>query len=239
MFNKLTKLNKQLYVAFGSLVAVSFLNVAHAQTETLVVTGSSIKRAEIEGALPIQSYNAEAIKRSGATSAAEFIQSLPVMQGFTHISESVGGGGGGFSTASIHDLGSGYTLVLLNGRRLAPANSGNTVDLNTIPIDAIERVEVLTDGASSVYGSDAIAGVVNFIMKKGKESPLSISVKADQPEKTGGKSSIFSLSKGFGDYNKDGFSVWASYTHKDSRNSKQPIETLPKQASSTSTHWTK
>jgi iron complex outermembrane receptor protein len=212
MFNKLTKLNKQLYVAFGSLVAVSFLNVAHAQTETLVVTGSSIKRAEIEGALPIQSYNAEAIKRSGATSAAEFIQSLPVMQGFTHISESVGGGGGGFSTASIHDLGSGYTLVLLNGRRLAPANSGNTVDLNTIPIDAIERVEVLTDGASSVYGSDAIAGVVNFIMKKGKESPLSISVKADQPEKTGGKSSIFSLSKGFGDYNKDGFSVWAAYT---------------------------
>ncbi len=113
------------------------------------------------------------------------------MQGFTHISESVGGGGGGFSTASIHDLGSGYTLVLLNGRRLAPANSGNTVDLNTIPIDAIERVEVLTDGASSVYGSDAIAGVVNFIMKKGKESPLSITVRADQPEKTGGKSSSF------------------------------------------------
>jgi iron complex outermembrane receptor protein len=215
MHKKLTKLNKQLYVAFGSLVAISFLNVSYAQTDTVVVTGSSIKRAEIEGALPIQSYNAEAIKRSGATSAAEFIQSLPVMQGFTHISESVGGGGGGFSTASIHDLGSGYTLVLLNGRRLAPANSGNTVDLNTIPIDAIERVEVLTDGASSVYGSDAIAGVVNFIMKKGKESPLSISVRADKPEKAGGKSSSFSLSKGFGDYDKDGFSVWASYAHKD------------------------
>ena len=94
MHNKLTKLNKQLYVAFGSLVAISFLNVSYAQTDTVVVTGSSIKRAEIEGALPIQSYNAEAIKRSGATSAAEFIQSLPVMQGFTHISESVGGGGG-------------------------------------------------------------------------------------------------------------------------------------------------
>jgi iron complex outermembrane receptor protein len=171
MHQKLTKLNRQLCIAFGSLVALSMLNVVHAQSDTVVVTGSSIKRAEIEGALPIQMYNAEAIKRSGATSAAEFIQSLPVMQGFTHISESVGGGGGGFSTASIHDLGSGYTLVLLNGRRLAPANSGNTVDLNTIPMEAIERVEVLTDGASSVYGSDAIAGVVNFIMKKGKESP--------------------------------------------------------------------
>ncbi len=67
MHKKLTKLNKQLYVAFGSLVAISFLNVSYAQTDTVVVTGSSIKRAEIEGALPIQSYNAEAIKRSGAT----------------------------------------------------------------------------------------------------------------------------------------------------------------------------
>ena len=215
MNQKLTKLNRQLCIAFGSLVAVSMINVAHAQSDTVVVTGSSIKRAEIEGALPIQMYNAEAIKRSGATSAAEFIQSLPVMQGFTHISESVGGGGGGFSIASIHDLGSGYTLVLLNGRRLAPANSGNTVDLNTIPMEAIERVEVLTDGASSVYGSDAIAGVVNFIMKKGKESPLSISVRSDRPEHAGGGSSTFSLSKGFGDYDKDGYSVWASYTRKE------------------------
>jgi iron complex outermembrane receptor protein len=215
MNKKITKLNQQLYVAFGSLVALSMFNLGHAQTDTVVVTGSSIKRAEIEGALPIQMYNAEAIKRSGATTAAEFIQSLPVMQGFTHASESIGGGGGGFSTASIHDLGSGYTLVLLNGRRMAPANSGNTVDLNTIPIEAIDRVEVLTDGASSVYGSDAIAGVVNFIMKKGTDAPLSITVKTDNPQKTGGKTTSFSASKGIGDFNKDGFSIWASYAHKE------------------------
>lgn len=70
MHKKLAKLNQQLYVVFGSLVALSMFNLGHAQTDTVVVTGSSIKRAEIEGALPIQMYNAKAIKRSGATTAA-------------------------------------------------------------------------------------------------------------------------------------------------------------------------
>ncbi|MGJ7918893.1 TonB-dependent receptor plug domain-containing protein [Massilia sp. LXY-6] len=69
-------------------------------------------------------------------------------------------------TASIHNSGESYTLVLLNGRRLAPQGSGSTVNLQAIPMSAIERVEVLNDGASALYGSDAIAGVVNFILKR-------------------------------------------------------------------------
>ena len=201
-----------LLKSLATILALNVTNSVFAQTESIVVTGSSIKRIDIEGALPIQSFNAEAIKQSGATNAAEFLQALPVMQGFTHSSESVGGGGAGMSTASIHDLGSAYTLVLLNGRRLAPANSGTTVDLNTIPLDAIERVEVLTDGASAIYGSDAIAGVVNFIMKKGKTTPLSISARADTPQHPGGKSKSFGISKGFGNFEDDGYSLFASYS---------------------------
>jgi len=211
---KTTRLSHQLCLAFGgALLSIATPMTAMAQSDAVVVTGSSIKRIDIEGALPIQTYNAEAIKRTGATSAADFIQSLAVMQGFTHSSQSVGGGGGGLSTASIHDLGSSYTLVLLNGRRMAAADSGNTVDLNTIPLDAIERVEVLTDGASSIYGSDAIAGVVNFIMKSGKETPLSITAKMDSPTQPGGKSTSFGLSKGIGNLEQDGYTLFASLSH--------------------------
>lgn len=216
---KTRPLTRQLALAFGSAVlSIAAPTAALAQGEAVVVTGSSIKRIAAEGALPIQSYNAEAIKRSGATSAADFIQGLAVMQGFTHSSDSVGGGGGGTATASIHDLDntsnrSSYTLVLLNGRRMAAYDSGTSIDLNTIPMDAIERVEVLTDGASALYGSDAIAGVVNFIMKSGKATPVTLSAKLDAPTAKGGKSSSFGISKGFGDLDEDGFSMFASLSH--------------------------
>ncbi len=218
---KFNRLSQHLWLAFsGAVLSIAAAPNAMAQSDAVVVTGSSIKRIDIEGALPIQTYNAEAIKRTGATSAADFIQSLAVMQGFTHSSESVGGGGGGISTASIHDLGSSYTLVLLNGRRMAAADSGNTVDLNTIPLDAIERVEVLTDGASSIYGSDAIAGVVNFIMKSGKDTPVSITAKMDNPTQAGGKSKSFAISKGIGNLEEDGFTLFASLSH----NQKQQLK---------------
>jgi iron complex outermembrane receptor protein len=134
------------------------------------------------------------------------------MQGFSVAADSVGGGGGGVTTASIHDIGAAYTLVLLNGRRVAPSNSGTTIDLNSIPLSAIERVEVLTDGASALYGADAIAGVVNFILKKGA-SPWEVNAKYNSPEKSGGKSNSISISKGFGDYEDDGYSVFVSASH--------------------------
>lgn len=182
-----------------------------ASDQRVEITGSAIKRIDAEGALPVQVISREAIARSGATSIADLIQALPAMQGFTNEGTSVGGGGNGFSGASIHNLGETYTLVLLNGRRLAQfggqvltgALAG--IDLNTIPVAAIERIEILTDGASALYGADAIAGVVNFITRKDAVDGT-ITAGYAAPSK-GGQESTVSFFKGFGDFSKDGFNV--------------------------------
>lgn len=183
------------------------------------VTGSSIKRIASEASLPVQSFNQKDIKKTGVTTVTDFIQQIPAMQGFSVAADSVGGGGGGVTTASIHDIGAAYTLVLLNGRRIAPSNSGTTIDLNSIPLSAIERVEVLTDGASALYGADAIAGVVNFILKKGA-SPLEINAKYSRPEEKGGASNSISISKGFGDIDEDGYSIFVSASHDEQKSLK-------------------
>ncbi|HEY0584889.1 MAG TPA: TonB-dependent receptor [Pseudoduganella sp.] len=176
------------------------------------ITGSSIKRIAAEASLPVQSFSQKDIARTGVTSVTDFIQQLPVMQGFSVAADSVGGGGGGLTTASIHGVGESYTLVLVNGRRIAPATSGTTIDISTIPLAAVERVEVLTDGASALYGADAIAGVVNFIMKKGA-APLTIDAKYSSPQHPGAKDRQVSISKGFGDYVNDGYSLFLSFNH--------------------------
>lgn len=207
---KRTKLCTSLLVAFGGMVAASSVHAqATAETQRVEVTGSSIKRLNAEGTAPVQTFTKADIERSGATSVTDFLQSLPVMQGFTSVADSVGGGGGGITTASIHDVGEEYTLVLLNGRRVAPATSGTTIDLNSIPLSAIERVEVLTDGASALYGADAIAGVVNFILKKGY-APLTLDAKIFATEKGGGNKASFAVSKGFGDLDRDGYELFLS-----------------------------
>lgn len=196
-------------VAAGLFLATA---VAQEKLERVEITGSSIKRVAAEGALPVQTISKEEIVRSGATSVSELMQQLPTMQGFTTSGESVGGSGGGVMTASLHDIGEQYTLVLLNGRRLAPRGSGSTVDLNSIPLSAIERIEVLTDGASALYGSDAIAGVVNFILKKNQQG-TEISARYTSPQKSGGTGYNASISHGFGDLEKDGFNVLLAYSH--------------------------
>lgn len=192
--------------------ALAAAGQAYAQdtsSQRVEVTGTSIKRVAAESALPVQTFNQEDIKKSGVTTVTEFIQQLPVMQGFTAIADSVGGGGGGSTTASIHDVGEQYTLVLLNGRRVAPNGSGTTIDLNSIPLAAVERVEVLTDGASALYGADAIAGVINFILKKG-EAPFQIDIRSTKPQHPGGGTENFAISKGFGNLERDGYSFFTS-----------------------------
>ena len=176
------------------------------------ITGSSIKRIAKEGSLPVQVITSADIAKSGVKNAEDLIQALPAMQGFTTASESVNGGGGGIQTASIHSIGEGYTLVLLNGRRMAPFGSGSAVNLASIPLAAVERVEVLTDGASALYGADAIAGVVNFVLKKNQQD-FNIEGTYTSPEKEGGRSGNIAMSKGFGDLEKDGFNILASYSH--------------------------
>jgi iron complex outermembrane receptor protein len=206
----------------GGLVAGAFATqttLAEEVIQRVEVTGSSIKRIASESALPVQTFSQKDIQKSGVTTVTDFIQQMPVMQGFAVAADSVGGGGGGVTTASIHDVGASYTLVLLNGRRLAPAGSGTTIDLNSIPLSAIERIEVLTDGASALYGSDAIAGVVNFILKKG-EAPFQITAKYTRPQHPGGSSSTVGFSKGFGDIDKDGYSLFLSASHDEQKSLK-------------------
>jgi iron complex outermembrane recepter protein len=186
-----------------------------AQTlDKIEVTGSSIKRIEGEGALPVTVITRAAIAQTGVQSLPDLIQALPSMQGFTTAAASVNGGGGGAQTAALHALDEKYTLVLLNGRRVAPFNTGSGVNLASIPLAAIERVEILSDGASAIYGSDAIAGVVNIILRKNSEDG-SVEFNYNVPEKSGGKSSSLGLTKGFGNLDKDGYNVMVSLSHDD------------------------
>lgn len=217
--SKLAK-SVRLAIAFGAASTVAMANFATAQeadessVERIAVTGSSIKRTDVEGALPITNITAEDIVKTGVTSVPDLIASIPSMQGFTAPSQSVGGGGAGIAAAALRGLDEEYTLVLLNGRRLAPSGSGSSVDVNSIPLAAIERVEILTDGASALYGSDAIAGVINFILKKDIQE-TSISARYDAPEDTGGDNFSLSLTTGFGDLSQDGFNVFFTYAHED------------------------
>ncbi len=172
------------------------------------ITGSSLRRIDGEAAMPVQIVRRDDIARSGATSATELLQRLPLMQGGAPEAAAAMPGRFGFTSASIHGLGEARTLVLLNGRRLAQFG-GQTltgafaaVDLNAIPVSAIERVEILTDGASSIYGADAVAGVVNFITRRDQEGG-DASVGYSAP-RGGGREKRLSVSKGWGSLVRDG-----------------------------------
>jgi iron complex outermembrane receptor protein len=201
----------------GSLMIGALPAVAQQQLERVEITGSSVRRIDAETALPVQVLKREDIQRSGVTSVTDLLQRLAVVQGATQESAGVGGGTGGFSGVSIHNIGETRTLVLLNGHRLAQFGGqsltgfGAGMDLNALPLAAIERVEVLTDGASALYGADAIAGVVNFITRRDfNEGDISIGYSAP---KGGARESRFSLTKGFGSLDKDGFSAMVSFAH--------------------------
>ncbi|MDQ1920338.1 TonB-dependent receptor domain-containing protein [Massilia pseudoviolaceinigra] len=196
----------------GSTAFSLSANAQEAGIQRVEITGSAIKRIAKEGALPVQFLSAADIQKTGAKSVEELVQSLSSMQGFTTASESVNGGGGGVQNASIHSIGAAYTLVLLNGRRIASYGSGSAVNLASIPMSAVERVEILTDGASTLYGSDAIAGVINFILKKNQQD-FRFDAGVNRPGKKGGGNSNFSMSKGFGDLDKDGYNFLVTYAH--------------------------
>ncbi|MCU0696051.1 MAG: TonB-dependent receptor [Myxococcaceae bacterium] len=131
-----------------------------------VVTGSRIKRKELTGPAPVLVFTAEQIKASGRLNVGEFLQTVP--QQSNAINRNANNGGDGAIRVNLRGLGPASTLVLLNGRRLAPGGTGadSSVDLSTIPTNVIDRIEILSDGASAVYGSDAIGGVVNIITLK-------------------------------------------------------------------------
>ncbi|MES2740186.1 MAG: TonB-dependent receptor [Pseudomonadota bacterium] len=144
---------------------------AAAPMDRVEVTGSSIKRAHAETASPVQVIGADELLRSGKSSVAEFLQTLTA-DGAGALPTGFGNGFAAGSTAiSLRGLGATSTLVLLNGRRMAPfarADDGQKsfTDLSTVPMHIVERIEILKDGASATYGADAIAGVVNIILRR-------------------------------------------------------------------------
>ncbi len=139
---------------------------AAVQLEEVVVTGSRIRRKDLTTAAPVSVVNREAITASGQVSIGDYLNTMP--EAVAALGRGNNNGGDGTVKISLRGLGSARTLVLVNGRRWVAGGSGAnaSVDLNTLPASAIERIEVLKDGASAVYGSDAIGGVVNVITKK-------------------------------------------------------------------------
>jgi len=201
----------RLAVSALTMIAASAALAQEAPIQRVEITGSAIKRINAEGALPVQRLTAEQIAKSGASNVADLIQALPAMQGFQVAAIAAGTNSGGNVTASIHDIGASYTLVLLNGRRIAPQGSGSTINLNAIPMSAVENVEILTDGASALYGSDAIAGVINFILKKNYQG-FNIEASHSQPtQSSAGRTSNFNLTYGMGDLDADRYNVLLTY----------------------------
>jgi len=202
-------------IAIAALTALLSL-AAHAQDaklERVEITGSAIKRIEGEGALPVQVITRADIVKAGVTTAAELMASLSAASNSLTDGVSMMNGGYkdqmGFNSANLRGLGTSSTLVLLNGRRMANfASPGDDsgVDLNSIPLAAIQRVEVLLDGASAIYGADAIGGVINFITKKDYQG-VQVDAYAGRTSEGGAGKRTASLSGGFGDLARDRFNI--------------------------------
>ncbi|ALK94937.1 hypothetical protein AB595_00315 [Massilia sp. WF1] len=202
----------------AAALAMMAQQAAYAQQEQpkmqrVEITGSSIKRIDTETALPVQTITREEIEKMGATTAAELVKNIsantaPITDG-PSITDGTSGQRG-LNAANMRGIGASSTLVLLNGRRLANfASPGDNagVDLNNIPAGAIQRVEVLKDGASAIYGTDAIGGVINFITRKDYTGvDLAGSLAGTQHGGAGKKTA--SISAGFGDLNTDRFNVF-------------------------------
>ena len=166
--------------------------------EKIEVTGSRIKRTDLEGASPVTVITTEDMKIEGNFTVADALRGSS-FNSFGSFSERSGSSAQSQATVNLRGAGSNRTLVLLDGKRMpgSPTLGGQSANLNSIPMAAVERIEILTDGASSTYGSDAIAGVVNIIMKKNYEG-LEFSIGAGHREQDKGTTSTeFSILGGF------------------------------------------
>jgi iron complex outermembrane recepter protein len=222
---KRTVLSKSVLLAFGGSAALLYGGAAFGQDATpatqpapqqlqrVEITGSSIKRIDAETALPVQVITRQDIARTGASTVEELLQTVSSLSSSGGMSQSSAAGAttGGISSVSIHGLSSLRTLVLINGRRISPygvgfSNDSVSVDVNSIPLAAIERIEILEDGASAIYGSDAIAGVINFILRKDFKG---VEVTGEYGDTTHGGASLKrgSATLGFGDFAADKYNV--------------------------------
>ncbi|MDE2368538.1 MAG: TonB-dependent receptor [Burkholderiales bacterium] len=214
----------KLKTVVGSLALLGLASHALAQSadqpQRVEITGSSIKRIASEGALPVQTITRQEMERAGIVTAEQLITQLNIngngvdnLSSNSDVAAGSSRGNNGLSAANLRMQGSAATLVLLNGRRVAIAGlSGGVVDLQQIPFAAIERVEVLKDGASSLYGTDAVGGVINFITRK-DYTGLQISGFADVDQHPGGNIYKGSITGGFGNLETDHYNVLATVSH--------------------------
>lgn len=183
-----------LLIAGNSMAQGS--NAEEKKVERVEVIGSNIRRVEVEGASPVTNITRQDLEKSGYNSVADVLRDTGANSFGSTREQSGLSGSAGNATVSLRGLGDTRTLVLLNGNRLPTDSANAAVDLNLIPMAAVERIEILKDGASAIYGSDALGGVVNIVTRKdfvGNE----VSVKVSQPEKKGGDRKDISLVNGF------------------------------------------
>lgn len=203
----------------GMLVQPTFAqetNPDGGKVQRVVVTGSAIKRVDAETAAPVEIFTKKDIERTGATSVSELIKNLASID-INDQGELAGNSpsGSGATNIKMRGLSERNVLVLLNGRRL-PTNAladgsgaGAAVDVNVIPVGALERIEILKDGGSAIYGADAVAGVMNFITKKNYQG-LEAKASYGQTSRNDGKEKTASMVYGIGDYDQQGFNVLAT-----------------------------
>lgn len=198
----------------AALLALTLAAQAQEKLERVEVTGSAIKRIDGETALPVQVLKREDIVKTGATTVAELMKTISANTAALTDGMSISditGGQRGLNAANLRGIGVSTTLVLLNGRRMANfATPGDDagVDLNNIPAGAIDRVEILKDGASAIYGTDAIGGVINFITRRDFRG-FEGTVQAYKTQEGGAGKQLVTLSGGIGDLERDRFNVFA------------------------------
>jgi len=195
-------------ITLGAIASTALAQDSKEKLDRVEITGSSIKRVQTEGATPVQVVTREDIIKSGAANAGELLRNLPSMNQDDSSNRALNPTLAGYQGATAPGgFGSGDTLVLLNGRRLSKYPvGGSAVDLNSIPMAVIERVEVLRDGASAIYGSDAVAGVVNIITKRNFTGLNAAFTLGESSRHDGGKGRV-ALSLGLGDLYKDRFNL--------------------------------
>ena len=218
MFKK-TKVCSGLTLAFGGSLALSALPVLAQQAvqfDRIEVTGSSIKRLADEQSLPVTVLKADDLAKSGVTNAEQAMSFVTANQSATVSSSSVGASNGGSSFADLRGLGASRTLTLVNGQRMVnnPYLSA-AVDINALPFGAVDRIEVLTDGASAIYGTDAIAGVVNFITRK-EYKGASVFADGSWPTSTpgDGRQASYGGTLGFGSLATDGWNIFGGVSYR-------------------------
>lgn len=220
--NKVSKAVR-LAIAFGAVSTAAFSASTFAaeeekaeKVERIQVTGSRIRTDSFASEVPIDIISVEDAENEGIKTLGDLLRTSTAAAGSNQITSalSVGyvtAGGKGTETVSLRGLGASRTLILLNGRRAGPAGTRGEVsgfDLNTIPLSTVERVEILKDGASSLYGSDAVAGVINIITKKGDSKTVTVDI--SQPFESGGEEQRVNFSYGE-EFSKGSFRVTADY----------------------------